>query len=246
MNGISVPGNNAYGDLWFYVAVVVPPLSNAVNGQVTINAYTSCFSTDHDNTQDGYIVDGSPCIVNDDPTTYPPIPSENQNVPPTLVSNNNFESSGPRALYRNTSKLFNVSDLNLMKGPASRDITIGYSHWADGNLNAKVKNVRVWNTALPVSQLGAPFTTTYRVDQKTSTIISDPDQNSSLRISPLYSNNNDRLLLFTVNEPGYTFKNTFRLVSCAWNTKIPRRVTRSLRFRVVGNNRPEILEYLPY
>jgi len=219
---ITVPGNNSIGDLWYYIAVVVPPQSAADNlNQVAVSIYTSCYS---DNS--AYDSDGNSCLNNSNP-----------------IPNSNFGKSGFTALYLNTTQNLDTSNLN---GPGSRDIWVGLSHWGDPNLSGTVKNLKVWNTALPATQLGGPINPTYNSNAKTSTIITDAVQNNSLRLSPLYTNNNDRLLLFTAKETGYTFNNTFRLVSCAWNTKIPRRVTRSVRFRVVGDNRPEVLEYLPY
>ena len=84
---------------------------------------------------------------------------------------------------------------------------------------------------------------------------SDPSQaglvhnetSRSLRVSPLYSHGNDRSLQFTVKEKGLGQDNVWRLVSCAWNNDAQafRRVTRSLRFQVVGDNEPAIVEVLP-
>ncbi len=74
------------------------------------------------------------------------------------------------------------------------------------------------------------------------------DTARSLRISPIYEHGSNKLLQFTVKEQGLGQDNVWRLVSCAWNSdpKAFARVTKSLRFQVVGDNEPKVIEILPF
>jgi len=222
---ITVPANATTGfdtssnnDLWYYIAAVLSP---AGQNSANLNVYTACKAS-LQTTTDG----NSAC------TTYSP------------VTNSNF-GTGSQALKQAITN-YSIDNSYNSNYQEYRQTYVGYSLWGDAEFQGMMKELRVWNTALSSSQLGAPINPTYSTDIKNSTIITNTTQNQSLRISPLYSNGTDRLLLFTVQETGQTFNNTFRLVSCAWNTKVPKRVTRSIRFRVIGTSRPEILEYLPY
>lgn len=78
-----------------------------------------------------------------------------------------------------------------------------------------------------------------------SEVLTDPPKRDSLRVSPISSFGNQRLMLFTVKDEGVS---TWRLVSCAWstNSETAARVTKSIRFRVMGFARPETLAVLPY
>jgi hypothetical protein len=78
-----------------------------------------------------------------------------------------------------------------------------------------------------------------------SDIVTNIDKRNSLRLSPIYRFGNQRLMLFTVREESLS---AWRLVSCAWSTSsdTATRVTKSIRFRVMGFARPEALEVLPY
>jgi hypothetical protein len=127
-----------------------------------------------------------------------------------------------------------------------RESWVGKSHWGDADFLGKMKDVRVWNSALEPTQLNKSITVTVTDDNTQSSIITNVDQKQSLRISPLYTFGNDRLILFTVKEFGGVFDNTWRLVSCAWNNQSPKLVTKSMRFRVLGTARPEVTEYLSY
>jgi hypothetical protein len=204
-------------DLWYYIAAVITPQTTS---QATYSVYTACQSASSSTS-----ANGNGCSPGG-----------------TAITNPNFSSAIPsQQLYLRASVTTSFDSASEY-----RTTWVGHSHWSDADFVGMMKNLRVWNTALPQNQLGGPINPTFTVNPSTSTIISNSNQNQSLRISPLYTNGNDRLLLFTAQETGQTFNNTFRLVSCAWNTKIPKRVTRSLRFRVVGNNRPETLGFLPY
>ena len=204
-------------DLWYYIAAVIQPNTTS---QATYTVYTACQSSSSSTS-----ANGNGCSPGG-----------------TAITNPNFTTAiASQKLYQRASKTTNFDSASEY-----RTTWVGHSHWSDSDFVGMMKNLRVWNTALPANQLGGSINPTYTVNPSTSTIISDSTQNQSLRISPLYANGNDRLLLFTAQETGQTFNNTFRLVSCTWNTKIPKRVTRSLRFRVVGNNRPETLGFLPY
>jgi len=210
-------------DVWYYIAAVVKP-EDTVNHQTTYSIYTACQASQVATTQ--------------------ALTSSCSNG--SVQTNSNFGTDSSQKLRLRDSATWTWTNNHTMVGAAYRQIYIGYSFWSDPYLQGMVKNIRVWNTALSTDQLGSPLNPSYTVDNKTSILISNTSQNQSLRISPLYSNGNDRLLLFTAQESGQTFSNTYRLVSCAWNTKVPKRVTRSVRFRVVGNNRPEVIEYLAY
>ena len=157
----------------------------------------------------------------------------------TLVS-----GSGNTGLYKRTEQALNWT--STQNYSHYRTTWVGKSHWNDDDFRGKMRDLRVWNRALAESELNQPITVSVTADNSQSSIISNTDQNNSLRISPLYNFGNNRMLLFTVKEFGGVFDNSWRLVSCAWNTKVPKRVTQSIRFRAIGNNRPEVVEYLPY
>ena len=157
----------------------------------------------------------------------------------TLVS-----GSGNTGLYKRAEQVLNWT--STQNYSHYRTTWVGKSHWNDDDFRGKMRDLRVWDRALSESELNQPITVSVSADSTQSSIISNTNQNNSLRISPLYNFGNNRMLLFTVKEFGGVFDNTWRLVSCAWNTKVPKRVTQSIRFRAIGNNRPEVVEYLPY
>ena len=226
-NGILATDSNQFNasspnDLWYYIAAIVQP-EDTVNHQTSYSIYTACQASQVSTTN-----------------------AVNSCTSGTVQTNSNFGADSSQNLRLRTSGTWSWTNGNTMVGAAYRQVYMGYSFWSDPYFQGMLKNIRVWNTALTAPQLGAPLNPSYTVDNKTSTLISNTSQNQSLRISPLYSNGNDRLLLFTAQENGQTFNNTYRLVSCAWSTKVAKRVTRSVRFRVVGNNRPEVIEYLAY
>jgi hypothetical protein len=123
---------------------------------------------------------------------------------------------------------------------------VGKSHWQDDDFRGKMRDLRIWDRTLTADQLNQPITATVTDNNTESSIISNTTLRESLRISPLYRFGNDRLLLFTVKETNAVFTNTWRLVSCSWNTQLSKRTSQSLRFRMVGDARPEVTEYLPY
>lgn len=129
-----------------------------------------------------------------------------------------------------------------------RHAWIGKSHWTDDDFRGKIRDARFWGKALDQADLAMPINVTTTDNSSESSIVAVQSQRESLRISPLYSFGGNRLLLFTVQESGAQFQNTWRLVSCAWSSSgaTPARVTKSMRFRVVGDARPEALEILPY
>jgi hypothetical protein len=127
-----------------------------------------------------------------------------------------------------------------------RKTWVGKSFWPDYDFKGKMRDLRVWDRALSESELNQPITVNFTADTRQSTLISNSARNESMRISPLYKFGNDRLLYITVKETETAYKNTWRLVSCAWNHKTLQRQSQSLRFRVLGTRRPEAIEYLPY
>jgi hypothetical protein len=118
---------------------------------------------------------------------------------------------------------------------------VGKSHWQDDDFRGKMRDLRVWNRTLTEDELARPITGTSAEDERESSITRVTNLRQSLRISQLQKFGDDRLLLFTVKE-----SDSWRLVSCAWNNKASVRKTRSLRFRIIGKERPEVTEYLPY
>jgi len=157
----------------------------------------------------------------------------------TLIS-----GSGNTGLYKRAEQ--NLNWTSTQNYSHFRTTWVGKSHWNDDDFRGKMRDLRVWDRALSESELNQPITVSVTADNSQSSIISNTNQNNSLRISPLYSFGSNRMLLFTAKEFGGVFDNSWRLVSCAWNTKVPKRVTQSIRFRAIGNNRPEVVEYLPY
>ena len=129
-----------------------------------------------------------------------------------------------------------------------RHAWVGKSHWADDDFRGKIRDARFWGRPLADDELAMPINVSTTDNNSDSSIVTVQSQRESLRISPLYNHGSNRLLLFTVQETGAQFENTWRLVSCAWSTSgaTPARVTRSTRFRVVGDARPEAMEILPY
>jgi hypothetical protein len=127
-----------------------------------------------------------------------------------------------------------------------RKTYVGKSWWGDEDFKGKMRDLRVWDRVLSESELGQEITVNYTPNTTQSSIIAEKIRRESLRISPLYKFGDDRLMYFTVKETDPIFSNTWRLVSCAWNNKTTQRKTQSLRFRVLGANRPEVIEYLPY
>ncbi|MEY4317081.1 MAG: hypothetical protein RI902_889 [Pseudomonadota bacterium] len=225
---ITVPTNNVDGssldtsggnDLWFYVAARVDPAS-VTSPKVRI--YTQC------KRDGGGTISGTGYSNGCNPGGTP------------------IRGSGTTGLYKRIEKDISWSTRTYNNYQHYRKTWVGKSHWGDADFLGKMKDLRVWNTTLTEDQLNQPITVSVNDNNTQSSIITNTDQKLSLRISPLYTFGNDRLILFTVKEFGGVFDNTWRLVSCAWNNQSPKRVTKSLRFRVLGSARPEVMEYLSY
>lgn len=127
-----------------------------------------------------------------------------------------------------------------------RKAWVGKSHWQDDDFRGKIRDARIWEAALDEDALASAVLTNTTDSQTESSITKVKSQRESLRISPLQKFGDDRLLMFTVKETDANYTNSWRMVSCAWNNKASVRKTRSLRFRVVGDERPEVTEFLPF
>ena len=214
---VDVPANSgSIQDLWYYLAVTIDPQSVA---SPKVRVYTKCART------------SSPTVD----------PSNSSCTSGTHVADENDWTG----LYRRREAAisWNSTNDNYVH---FRKTWVGKSHWLDDDFKGKMRDLRVWNRVLTASELNKPISVNYTANTTQSSVISDATRKESLRISPLYKFGNDRLIYFTVKETDAIYTNTWRLVSCAWNHKTTQRKTQSLRFRVLGTSKPEVIEYLPY
>jgi hypothetical protein len=218
-----VPVNNQeVNDLWYYIAAVIEPASFQ-NPRVKI--YTKCERTNSD--QD------------------PLQPGCGSGL---LISGNGWSGlylrNPPSELSSQTIDWQTYS--SVLDSSYERKTWVGKSFWPDFEFKGKMRDLRVWDRALTEEELNLPIKVSYSSDTRQSSIITETNKRESLRISPIYKFGNDRLMYFTVKETEPSLKNTWRLVSCAWNPETRRRRSQSLRFRVLGTRRPEVTEYFPY
>jgi hypothetical protein len=220
---IAVPSNSgSVQDLWYYVAVRLDP-----GARPRVRIYTQCSRTDNPNLEP--------------PQEMANICKLGTVVPDRPGNTDDWKGLRLRKDYTPASPLEeNVNYAHYRK------TYVGKSWWGDEDFKGKMRDLRVWDRVLSESELGQEITVNYTPNTTQSSIIAEKIRRESLRISPLYKFGDDRLMYFTVKETDPIFSNTWRLVSCAWNNKTTQRKTQSLRFRVLGANRPEVIEYLPY